>query len=79
MQPIIIGLNKDGKVELTLSEFRKMMDDAYWQGYRDNTSTSTITWGGSGKWWENQPYSNLCSDTNQASATNSTLNINVEG
>ena len=73
MKPIIIGVTKDGKVDMTLGEFRKHMDDAYWQGYRDNTSTASTL---NGRWWETNP-SNLCSDT--ASATTATLNNTKEG
>ena len=55
MKPIIIGVTKDGKVDMTLDEFRKHVDDAYWQGYRDNTS-SLIATNGSDKWWNTTPY-----------------------
>lgn len=40
MKPIIVGVTKDGKVDMTLAEFRKHMDDAYWQGYRDNNTAA---------------------------------------
>lgn len=73
MKPIIIGITKDGKVDMTLDEFRKHMDDAYWQGYRDNTSTESTF---NGRWWETNPYT-LCSDT--GSATTATLNNTKEG
>lgn len=61
MKPIIIVITKDGKVDMSLDEFRKHMDEAYWQGHRDNTYTQTLT--GTGQWWHNQPYCNICGDT----------------
>lgn len=65
MKPIIIGVTNDGKVEMTLYEFRKHMDDAYRQGCRDGSATSTISLN---KWWDNQPDYNLCSTGSEASA-----------
>lgn len=54
MKPIIIAV-KDGKVDLSLNELRKLLDDAYWQGYKDNTSSylsATSALGSTGsKWW----------------------------
>lgn len=72
MKPIVIGITKDGKVDMTLDEFRKHIDDAYWQGYRDNTS-STLT-NGNEKWWEGSFYCNPCITTDHCTAsTNVTL------
>lgn len=82
MKPIIIGVNKDGKVEMTLDEFRKHMDDAYWQGYRDNSLSSSTN--GNGKWWETQPYYHGMGVTNEAadaacSNANTAVYTKVEG
>lgn len=74
MKPIIIGVTKDGKVDMTLDEFRKHMDGAYWQGYQDNTSSLTQTIS-DGKWWNNQPYCNLCNET----TATTTLSDKTEG
>lgn len=46
--------NKDGKIELTEEELRKVLDEAYWEGYRNKPLSDTITWT-SPQWW-NQPY-----------------------
>ena len=73
MKPIIIGVNKEGKVDMTLDEFRKFMDDAYCQGYRDKTpSLSNVE---IGQWWNSQLY-NLCSTSNESTlnATKNSLN-----
>lgn len=77
MKPIIIGITKDGKVDMTLDEFRKHMDDAYWQGYRDNTSSLTVT-NGNGKWWDTQPYFTLCGE-NTATDSVTTATSHKEG
>lgn len=72
MKPIIIGITKDGKVDMSLDEFRKHMDEAYWQGHRDNTYTQTLT--GTSKWWLDQMYCNICGDTDgTTTATDSAL------
>ena len=78
MKPIIIGVTKDGKVDMTLDEFRKHMDDAYWQGYRDNTSSLTVS-NGNGKWWDTQPYFTLCGETNKAECTATSATNGKEG
>lgn len=74
MKPIIIGITKDGKVDMTLDEFRKHMDDAYWQGRRDNTQSVTTF---NGRWWETTPY--YCGYTGNTTVSAATLNINKEG
>lgn len=68
MKPIIIGITKDGKVDMTLGEFRTHMEAAYWQGYQDNpASISALS--GSGKWWETQPYFTGTDSTNKEGDT----------
>ena len=82
MKPIIIGVNKDGKVEMTLDEFRKHMDDAYWQGHRDGSLTGSTN--GNGRWWETQPYFAGTDITDKAADTacsnaNTAVYTKVEG
>lgn len=48
MKPIIITI-QDNKVVMDINEFKKHIDDAYQQGYRD---ASSITCGQSNKWWD---------------------------
>jgi hypothetical protein len=44
MKPVIITLNSDGKVTMSVEEFKCHMDAAYNQGYSDgNSATTTIT------------------------------------
>ena len=33
--------NENGKVELTIDELKKILDEAYWEGYKSNTSLWT--------------------------------------
>lgn len=76
MNPIIIGITKDGKVDMTLDEFRKHMDDAYYQGYRENTFSLTATNDNYNKWWERiQPTFTLYGTAESATdyATNATV------
>ena len=35
----VFTVNKNGKIELTEKELRKLLDDVYWEGYRDNNHT----------------------------------------
>ena len=70
MKPIIIGVTKDGKVDMTIEDFRKHMNDAYNQGYNDNSLTSSLSnlYGSdtNSKWWENLQY-NDCRNSNDTS------------
>lgn len=49
MKPIIIEV-KDNKIIMDVSEFRKHIEDAYQQGYRDAGSLSTVTYNNP-YWW----------------------------
>lgn len=35
----IFTLNKAGKIELTKDELQKLLDDSYWEGYRNGNNT----------------------------------------
>jgi len=37
----VFTTNKDGKIELTKDELKKLLDEAYWEGYRAN---SNVVW-----------------------------------
>ena len=47
--------NKDGKIEFTVDELKKLLDDAYWEGYHDN-DTWVYNTPGTGKSWWSSPY-----------------------
>lgn len=47
--------NKDGKVEFTVDELKKLLDEAYWEGYHDN-DTWVYNTPGTGKTWWSSPY-----------------------
>ena len=47
--------NKDGKIEFTVDELKKLLDDAYWEGYHDNDTWVYNTPGTSKNWWSG-PY-----------------------
>ena len=47
--------NKDGKIEFTVDELKKLLDDAYWEGYHDNDTWVYNTPGTSKNWWSS-PY-----------------------
>lgn len=37
----VFTTNKNGKIELTKDELKKLLDEAYWEGYRANSNTYT--------------------------------------
>ncbi len=39
----IFTLNKNGKIELTEKELKQLLDNVYWEGYRDNNKSWTYT------------------------------------
>ena len=39
----IFTLNSNGKIEITEEEFRKLLDDSFWEGYRDSSKSYTYT------------------------------------
>ena len=53
MKPVIITLNSDGKVVMSVEEFKSYMDAAYNQGHSDGAMASTtLTYpSNANKWW----------------------------
>lgn len=76
-RPIIIGVDKDGKVDMTLDEFRKHMDAAYSQGYNDSSSALTVTYAGNShdKYWRDI----YCNVEETATACNSAAVAGIGG
>lgn len=65
----VFTTNKDGKIELTKDELKKLLDDAYWEGYKAHVSTNSWTYS-SPSW--------ACSDSSTTSTTKKiTLNSNT--
>ena len=60
MKPIIIAIN-DGKISMTVDEFKKHIEDAYQQGYKDGSSSLTTV--NDPYWWR---YLTTNTNTNQA-------------
>lgn len=67
----VFTLNKNGKIELTEKELKKLLDDAYWEGYRNNTHTWTYT---TPNWQPYTWYSTTCSTSGNA-ATSKTITL----
>ena len=36
----VFTLNKNGKIELTEKELKQLLDNVYWEGYKDNNKSS---------------------------------------
>lgn len=70
MKPIIITI-KDNSVVMSVAEFKKHIEDAYYQGYRD---ASSITTSSSNRWWEDLSTNTIMgtllnADTSRATST----------
>ena len=54
MKPVIITLNSDGKVVISVDEFKRHMDAAYNQGYTDGqySSITITTYNNTNQWWK---------------------------
>lgn len=39
----VFTVNKNNKIEMTKEELQKLLDEAYWDGYRANSGTWTYT------------------------------------
>lgn len=66
----IFTTNKNGKIELTKDELKNLLDDAYWEGFRNNTTT----WVYNSPSWT--PYSWTCSSSGATLHTNA-VDFNV--
>ena len=71
MKPIIIEI-KDKQIVMDVNEFKKHIEDAYQQGYKDGSSISTITYDDP-YWWRKITF---CGDTITGSASTTTLTDN---
>ena len=64
----VFTLNKNGKIELTKKELEQLLNESYWEGYRNNnhywtyTSPSVTT-----------PYITCCSTSNNPYTINSNM------
>lgn len=68
MRPIIIPI-ENGKISITIAEFKKFMNEAYDQGYYDSTRTTN-----SSNWWNTIPTVTL--DTHNSLSGVSVTSIN---
>ena len=56
----VFTLNKNGKIELTKKELEQLLNESYWEGYRDNKNYWTSPY----EWLSNTPYTiNSSSDS----------------
>ena len=67
----VFTLNKNGKIELTEKELKQLLDNVYWEGYRDNNKSWTYTTPVTYPYWSNITSSiNTTSDSITLSAEN---------
>lgn len=65
----VFTTNENGKIELTKEELKKLLDEAYWEGYKNNNSFTYI----SPSW---HPY--MWTNTSSPSVTYPTITCNSE-
>lgn len=71
MKPIIIEV-KDGKISMSVSEFKKYIEDAYQQGYTDGGSI--ITTGPQDRFWWRDLTTTTLNDVVYSDRTTTTTN-----
>lgn len=52
----VFTLNKNGKIELTKKELEQLLNESYWEGYRNNNNYWTYTSPTTYKWCSSTPY-----------------------
>lgn len=68
----VFTTNKNGKIELTKDELKQLLDEAYWEGYRDNNHSWTYTT--PSNWWK-EPYYYTITTTSSSLDSNTTSTI----
>lgn len=64
----VFTLNKNNKIELTEKELKALLDEAYWEGYRNGSNTTwTYTSPGYDKW--NPYYYTTCTNATTGTIT----------
>lgn len=59
--------NKDGKIEFTERELKKLLDEVYENGYQEGKNKSTFVYTTPNWWtWNNPNYYTYCSSTNNS-------------
>ena len=74
--------NSHGKIEFTEAELKKLLDEVYWDGYRDGSKTTyvyTEPFNINNQWWKDPYYYTYCKNdpysTSISSATSTNANI----
>lgn len=86
IKPIVIVVDKDGRVSMTVDEMKKLLDDAFEQGKESGTTTiNNYPYHQYRAWW-NDPYYATISTTTCGNATtifgtttSTNTNFTVEG
>ena len=74
----VFTTNKNGKIELTKDELKKLLDEAYWEGYKANSTIYTYQ---TPNW---SPYQWSVTTTNDCTIkssdiTSGTINADING
>lgn len=66
----VFTTNKEGKIELTKDELKALLDEAYWDGYRNNNNWVYTTPSWSPYTWSTGTTSNITLRSNDTTVTN---------
>ena len=83
IKPIVIVVDKDGHVSMTVDEMKKLLDDAFEQGKESGTTTiNNYPYHQYRAWWNDPYYTTItCGNatTMTGTATDTTTTLTIEG
>ena len=59
----VFTLNKNGKIELTKKELEQLLNESYWEGYRNSNNNYWTYTSTTYKWSSSTPYTISSSDS----------------
>lgn len=69
--------NKDGKIEFTERELKKLLDEVYENGYQEGKGKSTFVYTTPNWWTWNKPYYTYCSSSSNNIDTTTATKITL--
>lgn len=72
--------NKQGKIEFTEAELKKLLDEVYWDGYHDGSKTTyvyTEPYSINNWWWKDPYYYTYCKNSPYSTSISSDTSTNA--
>lgn len=70
----VFTLNKNGKIELTKKELEQLLNESYWEGYRNN---SNLYWTYTSPTVNTNPYISTTCSANDLTSNSITIKTNL--